>query len=116
MVATLARARGVTIVDLAAALGMHRNRLADKIAGRRDWREHEILAVAAFFDVEPGRLFADPMVLLTGGSSSAWTPNIAGQPHLFLVETCEACGENLGHERSFGRMHSRCVERLVHAA
>lgn len=74
MVATLARAKGVTVVALAGELGMHRNRLQDKIAGRRDFSESEIRRIAAYFGVTPGQLFEDPLELLgiSGGSSSAW--------------------------------------------
>lgn len=64
MVATLAKAQGLTYGDLAAKLGMHRNRLGDKIAGRRAFREQEIIALADFFGVSPGHLFEDPLVLL----------------------------------------------------
>lgn len=64
MVATLARANGTSFSALALELGMHRNRLADKIAGRRPFQEGEILALAEFFGVPPGRLFDDPRQLL----------------------------------------------------
>jgi transcriptional regulator with XRE-family HTH domain len=87
MISTLARARGVTQSDLAIELGIHRNRLADKIAGRVDFKESEIVAAARYFGVEPGRLFEDPLKLLgvTGGSSSAWIRRWAGQRHLRVV-------------------------------
>lgn len=116
MIAALAAAKGVSHAELAALLDLHRNRFSDKIHGKAPFREAEITTLAEFFAVDPGQLFADPMVLLTGGSQSAWTPNTAGQPHLFLVQTCEACGEDLGHQPSFGRMHHACVERLLNAA
>jgi len=75
MLATLMRAKGVTIGELAQVLGVHRNRLGDKIAGRYPFKEAEIIAAAAFFGVTPGQLFEDPLVLLgvTSGSESAWT-------------------------------------------
>lgn len=75
MISTLARARGLTMGQVAEELGIHRNRLADKIAGRQPFRESEILAAAELFGVAPGRLFDDPLELLgvTGGSSSACT-------------------------------------------
>lgn len=79
MVATLARARGLTTSALAEAIGIHRNRMADKIAGRQPFREQEILALAELLDVPPGRLFDDPVALLTGGSGSAWTRRTAGR-------------------------------------
>lgn len=64
MVATLARAQGITYGDLAVKVGIHRNRLGDKIAGRRAFREQEIIALADFFGVSPGHLFEDPLELL----------------------------------------------------
>lgn len=84
MITTLARAHGVTLGQVADELGIHRNRLADKIAGRQPFRESEIIAAAAFFGVTPGQLFQDPLELLgvTGGSSSAWTHR---RHHLALV-------------------------------
>lgn len=79
MVATLARAKGVTLGEVAEVLGIHRNRLTDKINGRQHFRESDIVALADYFGIEPGRLFGDPLVLLTGGSSSAWTRRTPGQ-------------------------------------
>jgi len=64
MVATLARAQGITYGELAIKVGIHRNRLGDKIAGRRAFREQEIIALADFFGVSPGHLFEDPRELL----------------------------------------------------
>lgn len=76
MVETLMTARGVTAVTLAAALKIHRNRLSDKIAGRTDFKESEILQLAAYFGVPVARLFDDPLELLgatpNAGSESAW--------------------------------------------
>lgn len=51
-------------MQAAAHLGIHRNSLAEKIAGRRPFLEDEILALAAYFDIPPGRLFEDPAALL----------------------------------------------------
>lgn len=85
MIAALARAKGVSMGELADVLGIHRNRLSDKIAGRHAFRESEILAAADYFGITPGRLFGDPVALLTGGSESAWTRRTAGQRHLELV-------------------------------
>lgn len=82
MVATLARARGMTTSDLALATGIHRNRLADKIAGRRAFTEGEIVGLADVLGVPPSKLFDDPLALLTGGSSSACVRIFAGQRHL----------------------------------
>lgn len=74
MIATLTRAHGFTRAQVAGALGIHPNRLADKIAGRQPFRESEIIAAAELFGVTPGRLFEDPLALLSGVSESAWTP------------------------------------------
>lgn len=84
MIATLARARGMSIAQLAGELGVHRNRLADKIAGRQPFKESEIVAAARFFGVPPGQLFQDPLELLgvSGGSSSAWTRRVLVRRHL----------------------------------
>lgn len=82
MVATLARAKGVTLGQVADHLGIHRNRLTDKINGRMHFRESDIVALADYFDVPPGRLFGNPLALLTGESESAWTRRSAGQRHL----------------------------------
>lgn len=71
MVATLCRARGVTSGALAADTGIHRNRLADKIAGRREFSESEIRRIADFFGIAPGRLFEDPLELLGIGTATA---------------------------------------------
>jgi len=75
MITTLAAAQNIQLGDVAARLGIHRNRLTDKIAGRQAFRESEILAAAAFLGVPPGRLFDDPLELLgvTSVSESAWT-------------------------------------------
>lgn len=76
MVATLARARGITTAALGAAIGVHRNRMADKIAGRNPFKESEILAQADLLGVPPARLFEDPLELLgvtTSGSEFACT-------------------------------------------
>lgn len=76
MVATLARARGITTAALGAAIGVHRNRMADKIAGRNPFKESEILALADLLGVPPARLFEDPLELLgvtTSGSEFACT-------------------------------------------
>lgn len=64
MVAALLKVTGKTTLEGAALLGMHRNSLADKIAGRRAFTEDEIVTLAAYFDVPPGRLFEDPAALL----------------------------------------------------
>lgn len=85
MIATLARAKGIPLGDVAQALGIHRNRLTDKMRGRQAFREDEIVAAARFFDVPVGRLFDNPVALLTGVSESAWTRTTAGQRHLHLV-------------------------------
>lgn len=85
MVATLARARGISTSELAGRIGIHRNRLADKIAGRQPFRESEIVGLAEALGVDPGRLFGDPVELLTGGSSSAWIRRVAGQPTFALA-------------------------------
>lgn len=87
MVATLARARGESISKLALAVEIHRNRLADKIAGRRLFTEDEILALAAHFGVPPGRLFDDPLELLgaTSESASAWMARAAGHSDFSAV-------------------------------
>lgn len=85
MIATLARAHGLTRGQVAAAIGIHPNRLADKIAGRQAFREDEILAAAELFGVTPGRLFGDPVALLTGGSESAWPRRTAGQRHRLVA-------------------------------
>lgn len=73
MINTLARAHGLTRGQVADALGVHPNRLADKIAGRQPFRESEILAAAELFRVAPGRLFEDPLALLSGVSEFACT-------------------------------------------
>jgi transcriptional regulator with XRE-family HTH domain len=85
MVVTLASARGFSTSELAKRIGIHRNRLADKIAGRQPFRESEILALAAALGVSPGQLFGDPVALLTGGSSSAWTTAVQVRRHLRAV-------------------------------
>lgn len=89
MVATLARARGLSTSALGAAIGVHRNRMADKIAGRNPFKESEILALAELLGVPPARLFEDPLELLgvvSGGSSSACTRTApAPARHLRLV-------------------------------
>jgi transcriptional regulator with XRE-family HTH domain len=74
MVVTLAKATGVTMATVAATLNMHRNTLAEKLAGRRPFTEDEIVLLARLFQVPPGRLFDDPLELLgaTGRSGSAW--------------------------------------------
>lgn len=81
MVATLMRARGLTIGQLADEVGIHRNRLGDKIAGRMAFREEDILAVAEALGVKPGQLFDDPLELLgvtpTSGSSSVCTRTLS---------------------------------------
>ena len=85
MIATLTRAHGLTRGQVAAALGVHPNRLADKIAGRQPFRESEIIAAAELFGVAPGRLFEDPLALLSGVGESAWTPLVQVRRHLELV-------------------------------
>lgn len=82
MVATLARAKGISHSALAVAVNIHRNRLADKIAGRRSFTEQEILDLAAYFEVDPGRLFEDPMELLGIGS--------IGRPRMSSVQSPSA--------------------------
>jgi hypothetical protein len=81
MVATIARAKGIPLVTIAADLDIHRNRLADKIAGRHAFKEQDIVALADYLGVPVGRLFDDPAELLgvIGGSSSAWLAITAGQ-------------------------------------
>lgn len=64
MVAALLRVTGRTTIEAAAALGIHRNSLSDKIRGRRAFTEDDILTLAGYFDVPPGRLFEDPAELL----------------------------------------------------
>lgn len=73
MIAALAAAKGVNYAEMAAYLGVHRNRFSDKVKGKLPFKEAEIMALAAYFDVSPGTLFEDPVALLTGGSSSACT-------------------------------------------
>lgn len=79
MVGILVRARNETMGGVAQAIGMHRNRLADKIAGRRQFTEAEILALANHFGVEPGRLFDDPLELLGVSAPSRCTGVPSGQ-------------------------------------
>ncbi len=83
MVAALIRVTGRTITDAAAHLGIHRNSLADKIAGRRPFTEDEILALAGFFEVTPAQLFEDPRQLL--GVSPAQSRCIEVPRHLTLA-------------------------------
>lgn len=64
MVATLARAKGYPLGALAGAVGIHRNRLSDKIAGRVAFTEGDILRLAEALGVPPARLFEDPLELL----------------------------------------------------
>lgn len=71
MVLTLARAMGVPTMRVAEVLGMHRNRLYDKVNGRIKFTEQEIIALAEFFGVEPGHLFKDPRDLLGVGAAPA---------------------------------------------
>jgi len=85
MIAALAAAKGVTHAELAAELGLHRNRFSDKVKGKIPFREAEIMALAAYLDVSPGQLFADPVALLTGGSSSACTRMFAGTHSMFAL-------------------------------
>lgn len=86
MVATLARAKGVTLGEVAGVLGIHRNRLTDKINGRQHFRESDIVTLADYFGVDPGRLFGDPVALLTGGTSGpVWEQVTAGQADLALA-------------------------------
>lgn len=76
MVATLARARGLSTTQLGERIGVHRNRMADKIGGRSPFKEQEILALAELLGVPPARLFEDPLELLgvtTSGSEFACT-------------------------------------------
>lgn len=84
MVATLAKARGFTSSALAAEIGVHRNRLADKIAGRVPFTETDILKLAEVLDIPPGRLFEDPLELLGVGpvrnSDHGLLPSRFGQP------------------------------------
>lgn len=104
MVATLIRARNETVAAVAAATGIHRNRLADKIAGRRKFSEEEILTLASHFNISPGRLFEDPLELL--GASPAVPGSARGlvrstfchprrspakryTPELILSSTCD---------------------------
>lgn len=63
--------------EVARATGIHRNRLADKVAGRRDFTEPEILGLAGYFGVEPGHLFQDPLELL-GVTRLAVAPGVPG--------------------------------------
>lgn len=79
MIAALAAARGINHAELAEAIGVHRNRFSDKVKGKIPFREAEIVIVAERLGVEPGRLFADPVALLTGAGESAWRTVSAGQ-------------------------------------
>lgn len=74
MVATLARAKGLSLGAFASAMGMHRNRLAARIAGRQEFSEREIRKAAEILGVTPGRLFEDPLELLGIGSASIKGP------------------------------------------
>lgn len=69
MVATLARAKGLSVGAFASAMGMHRNRLAARIAGRQEFSEREIRKAAEILGVTPGQLFEDPLELLGIGPS-----------------------------------------------
>lgn len=86
MIAALAAAKDVSHAELAELLGIHRNRFSDKVHGKTRFREDEIQILANYFQVDPGRLFCDPFVLLSGESVSAWTRTTAGQlPRLALA-------------------------------
>ena len=65
MVAAMLRATGRTTTEAATILGVHRNSLAEKIAGRRPFTEEEIITLAGYFGVAPGQLFNDPVELLS---------------------------------------------------
>jgi transcriptional regulator with XRE-family HTH domain len=64
MVDLLARLEGVSLGDVAAALGIHPNTLTEKIRGRRAFTEDEIVILARLFGVPAGRFFEDPLQLL----------------------------------------------------
>lgn len=88
MIAALAAAKGITYAELAALIGVHRNRFSDKVKGNIPFRESEISAIAEHLGVSPGQLFDDPVALLTGSSPTS-TPCFdvyAGQqPYLRAV-------------------------------
>lgn len=64
MVSAIAAAMKMTQTELAQRAQIHRNRLADKIAGRREFTESEILRLAEALGVPPARLFENPLELL----------------------------------------------------
>jgi hypothetical protein len=84
MVATLAKAAGIAMGTVATALDMHRNTLAEKMAGRRPFTEDEIVVLAQLLGTTPGRLFEDPRELLglrtpkvnPGKGESAWNTEV----------------------------------------
>lgn len=91
MVVTLARARRITLGQIAERIGVHRNSLTEKIAGRSPFTEDEIILMAEVLGVRPARLFEDPLELLglaepsISGSASAWTTRSAGPTFLSMA-------------------------------
>ena len=64
MVLALAKVANLSLGEVATHLDLHRNSLAEKVAGRRPFTEDEIVALAELFGVTPGRMFDDPAELL----------------------------------------------------
>lgn len=64
MVSALASAHGIQHIEMAAELGIHRNSLSEKVAGKRRFTDEEIVRLAEMLGVPPGRLFDDPVEML----------------------------------------------------
>ena len=94
MVLTLARAMGVPTLRVAEVIGIHRNRLYDKVNGRIKFTEQEIIALAEFFGVPPGRLFEDPRDLLGVGAAPAAPSATVGLPPWRLEQLPRSEGVN----------------------
>lgn len=70
MASALMRVHGLSAGRVAGHLGLHRNTLYEKLAGRTAFYEEEIVALADLFRVPVGRLFDDPAELLGVSSIS----------------------------------------------
>lgn len=89
MVVTLASATGRSMRQVAEEVGIHRNRLSDKVNGKLRFTEQEIVRLATFFGVEPGLLFRDPKSLLGVGSGPAASSTTGSLPiPAFREEPC----------------------------
>lgn len=84
-VRAITASRGLGLKALASATGIPYKRLSERLNGHTKWSADDVAQVAAVLDIDPGRLFDDP--IRTGSDSPEALDALLGQMDLAFDAT-----------------------------